>query len=100
MYFICIHFVFWMLNQKKETSMESIDFMIKFLKYFILINIGMMILTFLITCYVDSGYRYFKKLYSGSEDEYKTMLVGVIHIWRLLLIFFGLIPLLTLLVIK
>jgi len=49
--------------------------------------------------YVYSGYNVFKKMYSGTEDEYKKLLTAIFHIWRLLLLFFGIIPLITLLII-
>jgi len=53
----------------------------------------------LMISYVYSGYSVFKKMYPGTEDEYKKLLTGIFHIWRLLLLFFGIIPLITLLVI-
>ncbi len=48
--------------------------------------------------YVYSGYSVFKKMYPGTEDEYKKLLTGIFHLWRLLLLFFGIIPLITLLI--
>ena len=80
--------------------MQNIDFIIKFLKYFILINFIWLGFTHLMVGYIHNGYSVFKKIYPGTEDEYKKLLTHMIHIWRLLLLFFGIIPLLTLLIIK
>lgn len=79
--------------------MENIDFIIDFLKYFILTNFIFMTFSHIMISYVSSGYFAFKKMYSGTEDEYKKLLTGIFHIWRLLLFFFGVIPLITLLII-
>ena len=48
--------------------------------------------------YAYSGYDFFKKMYPGTEDEYKKLLTGIFHIWRLLFVFFGIIPLITLII--
>ena len=79
--------------------MENTDFIIEFLKYFILINFIFMGFSHIMISYVHSGYSVFRKMYSGTEDEYKKLLTGIFHIWRLLLLFFGIIPLITLLII-
>lgn len=79
--------------------MENINFIINFLKYFILINFIFMSFSHIMISYIYSGYSVFKKMYSGTEDEYKKLLTGVFHIWRLLLLFFGIIPLITLLIV-
>ena len=72
---------------------------IEFLTYFILINFIFMSFSHIMISYVYSGYNVFKKMYSGTEDEYKKLLTAIFHIWRLLLFFFGIIPLITLLII-
>jgi len=72
---------------------------IEFLTYFILINFIFMSFSHIMISYVYSGYNVFKKMYSGTEDEYKKLLTAIFHIWRLLLLFFGIIPLITLLII-
>ncbi len=74
-------------------------FSIEFLTYFVLINFIFMSFSHIMISYVYSGYSVFKKMYSGTEDEYKKLLTGIFHIWRLLLLFFGIIPLITLLII-
>lgn len=79
--------------------MENINFIIDFLKYFILINFIFMSFSHIMISYVYSGYSVFKKMYSGTEDEYKKLLTSVFHVWRLLLLFFGIIPLITLLIV-
>ena len=80
--------------------MENINFYIEFLKYFVLINFIWMSFTHLMIAYVYNGYSVFKKIYPGSEDEYKKLLATTIQIWKLLWLFFGLIPLITLLIIN
>ena len=78
--------------------MENINFYIEFLKYFVLINFIWMCFSQLMITYIYNGYSVFKKIYPASEDEYKKLLTTIIHIWRLLLVFFGIIPLITLLI--
>ena len=80
--------------------MQNIDFIIEFFKYFILINFIWLGFTHLMVSYIYNGYSVFKKIYPGTEDEYKKLLTTIIHSWRLLLLFFGIIPLLTLIIIK
>ena len=80
--------------------MENIDFIIRFLKYFILINFIFMSFSHIMIGYIYSGYSVFKKIYPDTEDEYKKLLTGIFHIWRLLLLFFGIIPLITLIIIN
>ena len=80
--------------------MNDIDFIIEFLKYFILINFIWLAFAHLMVGYISSGYSVFKKIYPGTEEEYKKLLTGIIHIWRLLLLFFAIIPLITLIIIK
>jgi len=80
--------------------MQNTDYIIEFLKYFILINFIWMSFSHLMVGYIYNGYSVFKKIYPGTEDEYKKLLTGVIHIWRLLLVFFAIIPLITLFIIK
>ncbi len=71
---------------------------IEFLTYFVLINFVFMSFSHLMISYLYSGYSIFKKMYPDTEDEYKKLLTGIFHIWRLLLLFFGIIPLITLLI--
>ena len=71
---------------------------IQFLTYFVLINFIFMSFSHIMISYVYSGYSAFKNMYPGTEDEYKRLLTAVFHIWRLLLFFFGIIPLITLLI--
>ena len=78
--------------------MENTDFIIEFLKYFILINFIFMSFSHIMISYIYSGYGIFKKMYPGTEDEYKKLLMGIFHIWRLLFVFFGIIPLITLII--
>ena len=78
--------------------MENTDFIIEFLKYFILINFIFMSFSHIMISYTYSGYDFFKKMYPGTENEYKKLLTGIFHIWRLLLFFFGIIPLITLII--
>ncbi len=78
--------------------MKNTDFIIEFLKYFILINFIFMSFSHIMISYIYSGYDFFKKMYPGTEDEYKKLLTGIFHIWRLLLLFFGIIPLITLII--
>ena len=78
--------------------MENTDFIIEFLKYFILINFIFMSFSHIMISYAYSGYDFFKKMYPGTEDEYKKLLTGIFHIWRLLFVFFGIIPLITLII--
>ena len=73
---------------------------IQFLTYFVLINFIFMSFSHIMISYVYSGYSAFKKMYPGTEDEYKKLLTAIFHIWRLLLFFFGIIPLITLLIIS
>ena len=80
--------------------MENINFYIEFLKYFVLINFIWMCFSQLMITYIYNGYSVFKKIYPGSEDEYKKLLATTIQIWKLLWLFFGLIPLITLLIIN
>ena len=71
---------------------------IEFLSWFVVINFIFMSFSHIMISYVYSGYSVFKKMYPGTEDEYKKLLTGIFHIWRLLLLFFGIIPLITLFV--
>ena len=71
---------------------------IEFLTWFVVINFIFMSFSHVMISYVYSGYSAFKKMYPGTEDEYKKLLTGIFHIWRLLLLFFGIIPLITLLI--
>jgi len=71
---------------------------IEFLIWFVVINFIFMSFSHVMISYVYSGYSAFKKMYPGTEDEYKKLLTGIFHIWRLLLLFFGIIPLITLLI--
>ena len=80
--------------------MKNIELIIEFLKYFILVNFIFMSFTHIMISYVYSGYNIFQKMYPGTEKEYKKLLTSIFHIWRLLLLFFGIIPLITLLIIK
>ncbi len=73
---------------------------IEFLTWFVLINFIFMSFSHIMISYVYSGYSAFKKMYPGTEDEYKKLLTAIFHIWRLLLFFFGIIPLITLLIIS
>mgnify|MGYP000875605615 FL=1 len=50
--------------------------------------------------YIYSGYSVFKNMFPGTEDEYKKLLTAIFHLWRLLLFFFAIIPLITLLIIN
>ena len=72
---------------------------IEFLTWFVVINFIFMSFSHVMISYVYSGYSAFKKMYPGTEDEYKKLLTAIFHIWRLLLFFFGIIPLITLLII-
>ncbi len=72
---------------------------IEFLIWFVVINFIFMSFSHVMISYVYSGYSAFKKMYPGTEDEYKKLLTAIFHIWRLLLFFFGIIPLITLLII-
>ena len=78
--------------------MENINFIIDFLKYFILINFIFMSFSHIMVGYIYTGYSVFKNIYPGSENEYKKLLTGIFHIWRLLLLFFGIIPLIILII--
>ena len=60
--------------------MENIDFIIKFLKYFILINFIFMSFSHIMIGYIYSGYSVFKKIYPDTEDEYKKLLTGILLI--------------------
>ena len=80
--------------------MKNINLVIEFLNFFIIVNFIFMSFTHIMIGYVYSGYSIFKKIYPGTEDEYKKLLTGIFHIWRLLLMFFGIIPLITLLIIN
>ncbi len=71
---------------------------IEFLTWFVVINFIFMSFSHVMISYVYSGYSAFKKMYPGTEDEYKKLLTAIFHIWRLLLFFFGIIPLITLLI--
>jgi len=71
----------------------------EFLTYFVLTNFIFMCFSHIMVSYVYSGYGAFKKMYPGTEDEYKKLITGIFHIWRLLLFFFGIAPLITLLII-
>ena len=73
---------------------------IEFLTWFVVINFIFMSFSHVMISYVYSGYSAFKKMYPGTEDEYKKLLTAIFHIWRLLLFFFGIIPLITLLIIS
>ena len=73
---------------------------IEFLTWFVVINFIFMSFSHVMISYVYSGYSAFKKMYPGTEDEYKKLLTAIFHIWRLLLFFFGIIPLITLLILK
>jgi len=73
---------------------------IEFLTWFVVINFIFMSFSHIMISYVYSGYSAFKKMYPGTEDEYKKLLTAIFHIWRLLLFFFGIIPLITLLIIS
>ena len=80
--------------------MDNINFIIEFLKYFILINFIWLGFVHVNLSYGYSGYNVFKKMFPGTEDEYKKLLTIIFHIWRLLVVFFGIIPLITLLIIE
>ena len=73
---------------------------IEFLTWFVVINFIFMSFSHVMISYVYSGYSAFKKMYPGTEDEYKKLLTAIFHIWRLLLFFFGIIPLITLLILE
>tara|TARA_Y100000746_G_scaffold198583_1_gene181914 strand:+ start:802 stop:1044 length:243 start_codon:yes stop_codon:yes gene_type:complete len=80
--------------------MCDIDFVISFLKYFIIINFIWMTFSHLMIAYVNNGYNFFKNIYPGNEEEYKKLLVLVFHFWRFFLLFFGITPFLVLLLMK
>ena len=79
--------------------MNNVNYIIEFLKYFILINFVWMGIVHLNLSYGYSGYNMFKKMFPGTEEQYKKLLTTIFHIWRLLVLFFGIIPLITLLII-
>ena len=50
--------------------------------------------------YGYSGYTMYKKMFPGTEEEYKKLLTTIFHMWGLLMFLFGIIPLITLLIIQ
>ena len=79
--------------------MDNVNYIIEFLQYFVLINFIFMVFVHLNLSYGYSGYNMYKKMFPGTEEEYKKLLTTIFHVWRLLMFFFGIIPLITLLII-
>ena len=80
--------------------MSNVNFIIEFLQYFILINFIFMGIVHLNLSYGYNGYNIYKKMFPGTEQEYKKLLTAIFHVWRLLMLFFGIIPLIVLLIIQ
>ena len=81
--------------------MNYISLITDFFMWLLIINILMQLFIFAFLYFAfDFGYMFWKKIYMGSKEDFNQLLVKILLQYRILTVFFVLIPYLSLLIIS